>query len=732
MKRKSLLLFPVWLLLTCMGTGSPAWALAPYFGFCNVESINSPQGVWTQMAAEIYHADPKFKVPDNIKWVIVEGPEGFTTRKMTKSNFSSPYYYMSVRGRPPAGPYTFTVVGTAGESAISYYYLSDANILPNKSSLKAYGHMTAPTLSWSDFPGCNGNLLFQAVVYQKNNRVWASDLIAGTSVTVPSNTLTSGKSYTWGVIAYDNSWGVLTDNVSMTATVPLKAAVGPGFLYARVYSLTTQAGTSTVLDTQVTTPDGNLPADISSLVVTGPNGKTVYSFQAGDYNQSGSNYYHTVSVVPSDGVYTFTATDTAGHQAVSYHYYNNLTLPQVDETSFQASGDPTGPLLTWAAPDPGAIGAPLFYSVTVWDANGVYVWGSQGLGSTGCSVPSNTFTSGSTYQWGIDVQDTRLPYNPNNISRTNRVDLVIDDSMPNFLWGAAVYLQNGPGGISTGFDSYVYNPAGGGLSSSISLVATGPSVFSHTFGPGDLLSGHEYVYMYPGSVPGGTYDFTLTNQPAGQSQQSLVTHCAIPNGIVPIPLPDETTFQVSGSSSAPTVSWSAIQGYPGHLYYMVRVRDSNDDEVYSSNMNATTMQSVPASYLGSGYTYRIEAYNDPDLIVYNNRSNSDWYRLVMTRDYPPGAPTEVTATAGNGQASVSFKAPPDGGCPITRYTVAANPSVKTGGSGKTSPITVKGLTNGTAYTFTVTAANSQGTGPPSQPSAPVTVGKRKSNSGFEN
>jgi len=79
----------------------------------------------------------------------------------------------------------------------------------------------------------------------------------------------------------------------------------------------------------------------------------------------------------------------------------------------------------------------------------------------------------------------------------------------------------------------------------------------------------------------------------------------------------------------------------------------------------------------------------------------------------PGAPTGISATGGNGSATVSFTAPSDGGSAITGYTVTATPA---GGgtpitaTGTSSPITVTGLTNGTSYTFTATATNAIGTG----------------------
>lgn len=86
----------------------------------------------------------------------------------------------------------------------------------------------------------------------------------------------------------------------------------------------------------------------------------------------------------------------------------------------------------------------------------------------------------------------------------------------------------------------------------------------------------------------------------------------------------------------------------------------------------------------------------------------------------PGAPTIGTATAGNASASVTFTAPAAGSAPtVTGYTVTSSPGGLTG-TGSASPITVSGLTNGTAYTFTVTATNSDGTGPASAASNSVT------------
>jgi hypothetical protein len=86
----------------------------------------------------------------------------------------------------------------------------------------------------------------------------------------------------------------------------------------------------------------------------------------------------------------------------------------------------------------------------------------------------------------------------------------------------------------------------------------------------------------------------------------------------------------------------------------------------------------------------------------------------------PQAPTIGAVTGANAQASVEFTAGATGGSTITGYTVTSSPGNITG-TGSSSPIVVTGLTNDTAYTFTVTATNANGTSLASSASSPITL-----------
>ncbi len=123
------------------------------------------------------------------------------------------------------------------------------------------------------------------------------------------------------------------------------------------------------------------------------------------------------------------------------------------------------------------------------------------------------------------------------------------------------------------------------------------------------------------------------------------------------------------------------------------------------------------------FWYTNQYYSSPA-----NGASGNWQTRIGSFKFPscgpsgtlPSAPTIGTATAGNAQATVSFTPPMNnGGSAITSYTVTSSPGGITR-TGTASPITVTGLTNGTSYTFTVTATNSVGTGPASAPSNSVT------------
>jgi hypothetical protein len=94
----------------------------------------------------------------------------------------------------------------------------------------------------------------------------------------------------------------------------------------------------------------------------------------------------------------------------------------------------------------------------------------------------------------------------------------------------------------------------------------------------------------------------------------------------------------------------------------------------------------------------------------------------------PEPPTNVTATAGVNEATISWTAAYDGGSPITEYEVTVSPS--TGVSGATTRLTgssassfvFTGLAEAIGYSFVVRAINSVGSSAASDSSNSVTLG----------
>jgi hypothetical protein len=126
---------------------------------------------------------------------------------------------------------------------------------------------------------------------------------------------------------------------------------------------------------------------------------------------------------------------------------------------------------------------------------------------------------------------------------------------------------------------------------------------------------------------------------------------------------------------------------------------------------------------GTSYTFTVTASNAAGSGKASEPSNA----VTPSAPSAPAAPTEVTASAGNEKATVTWTAPSNGGSTITKYTitpykngVTEQTATTVTGSPPEPSATITGLSNGTGYTFTVTATNGIGAGPPSSPSNAVT------------
>ncbi|HEY4201968.1 MAG TPA: putative Ig domain-containing protein [Devosiaceae bacterium] len=245
--------------------------------------------------------------------------------------------------------------------------------------------------------------------------------------------------------------------------------------------------------------------------------------------------------------------------------------------------------------------------------------------------------------------------------------------------------------------------------------------FSTTGGTG------PYTYSISGNSPPGLTlsGNTLSGTPTGAGPYAFTVHVSDNAGVT-----IDKNYSTTIDGPTLTVSPSGPQTAAVNHSYSLQLSTTGGTAPYTYSLN---LGSLPAGLtLSSGGlisgTPTAIGPNSFSVKSQDSTSNSlnAVYFVAKTIDLtvsaasPPGAPTIGTVTAGNGIATVNF-APPasDGGAAIDSYTVTPSPSgAPVSGSG--SPIVVNGLTNGTAYTFTVTAKNAVGTGSASSPSGPVT------------
>lgn len=410
------------------------------------------------------------------------------------------------------------------------------------------------------------------------------------------------------------------------------------------------------------------PADNGGAAITG---YTVTS-SPGGHTASGSASPLVVSGLTNGTAYTFTitATNSAGTSASSTATV--AVTPKGDQTLTFADPGPqsfgTSPTLTASASSGLAVVfASATTSVCTITSNGTLTFASTGTCTINASQPGDGTWNAAT-----------------SVGRSFAVNAVAPASP------AITGVTAGDASASVQFSA----PASNGGSAITSYTVTSS--------PGGLTaSGAGSPLLVSGLSNGTAYTFTVTATNAiGTSVASGASNAVTPKAAQNI------TFANPGTQNfgtTPTLTASSSSGLP---------------VTFSSATTGvcTITSGGTLTFLASGScTIRADQAGNGSFDAATTVPQTFTVAAVT-----PGAPTIGTATAGNSQASVTFTAPANnGGSSITGYTVTSNPGGLTG-SGSSSPITVTGLTNGIAYTFTVTATNGAGTGGASAASNAIT------------
>jgi large repetitive protein len=242
-------------------------------------------------------------------------------------------------------------------------------------------------------------------------------------------------------------------------------------------------------------------------------------------------------------------------------------------------------------------------------------------------------------------------------------------------------------------------------------------------------TGSKTTCTVPGLTNGVAYTFTVvaTNL-RGTSPPSAPSPAVVPASP---PTTAPTITKTATANRSITVTWTSVSnshdGGAAISGYAINAEIATKSKAETTVGPTATTATVGTLTNGTSYRVTVAASNSAG-------TGPPATSGTLVPSAVPGKPQEVQAQAADGSAQILWTAAAANGTKVTGYSATSTTGrhcTTTGGL----TCTVKGLTNGTPYTFHVTATNGRGTGTPSTtstatpaavPDAPPTVsGKGK-------
>jgi hypothetical protein len=199
-----------------------------------------------------------------------------------------------------------------------------------------------------------------------------------------------------------------------------------------------------------------------------------------------------------------------------------------------------------------------------------------------------------------------------------------------------------------------------------------------------------------------------------QSSNYWVDLLFTPEAAPTVPSVPTAVTASAGPGSTITVTWSAPTSGSAPTSYVITpyIGSTAQAPKTITGTAPATSTSVGSLTPGTNYTFTVKAVNAAGSSAESSPSGSV---TAPVETAPPGVPTNVSASARNAGALVSWSEPAsNGGAAITGYKVTpylgSEALTPTNVGGGATSVTIGSLANGSAYTFKVTASNSVGSG----------------------